>query len=211
LFEKCIKTALSGKTVVLVTHQLQYLPQCDSVVVMLNGTISAHGIKQYACSSFIWSNLFLSGAFDELMNKMDFSELIGQHVDLSAENPEEGQEKNEAEVEVQQEASPQPKETEAELKKADDAAKTAGKLTKAEAQKVGKVSTETYKQYAASGGAAVAVIVFLLHIISQGANVFSFWWLTYWTSHPDNGGFNIGIYALLLGYAIFNLFIVAKI
>ena len=60
LFEKCIKTALAGKTVILVTHQLQYLPQCDSVIVMANGTISAHGniiIYLYILLSTPWCSL----------------------------------------------------------------------------------------------------------------------------------------------------------
>lgn len=36
LFEECIMKYLSGKTRILVTHQLQYLKQSDMVVVMSN-------------------------------------------------------------------------------------------------------------------------------------------------------------------------------
>lgn len=36
LFEKCIKNHLKGKLRILVTHQLQYLPQADHVVVLNN-------------------------------------------------------------------------------------------------------------------------------------------------------------------------------
>lgn len=46
LFEKCIRGVLSGKTILLVTHQLQYLPQCDSIVVMSDGKIAAQGSFQ---------------------------------------------------------------------------------------------------------------------------------------------------------------------
>jgi ATP-binding cassette subfamily C (CFTR/MRP) protein 4 len=34
IFEKCIQTHLKGKLRVLVTHQLQYLPQADHIIVM---------------------------------------------------------------------------------------------------------------------------------------------------------------------------------
>jgi ATP-binding cassette, subfamily C (CFTR/MRP), member 4 len=37
LFEKCLCTHLKGKTRVLVTHQLQFIKACDSVMVMENG------------------------------------------------------------------------------------------------------------------------------------------------------------------------------
>ncbi len=41
LFEKCIRAVLREKTVVMVTHQLQYLSQCDHVLLMHEGTIAA--------------------------------------------------------------------------------------------------------------------------------------------------------------------------
>jgi len=34
LFEKCVKTHLDGHLRILVTHQLQYLPQADHIVVL---------------------------------------------------------------------------------------------------------------------------------------------------------------------------------
>lgn len=43
IFTSCICGLLEGKTRVLVTHQLQYLPAADRVVVMANGTIAAQG------------------------------------------------------------------------------------------------------------------------------------------------------------------------
>ncbi|KAK4879973.1 hypothetical protein RN001_008119 [Aquatica leii] len=43
IFEKCIKRHLKGKTVVLVTHQLQYLKNVDYIVVLDNGSVLALG------------------------------------------------------------------------------------------------------------------------------------------------------------------------
>jgi ATP-binding cassette subfamily C (CFTR/MRP) protein 1 len=51
IFHKCVKEALSSKTVILVTHHLHVLPQCDRIVILDdNGSI------------------LTSGSFDEIMN-----------------------------------------------------------------------------------------------------------------------------------------------
>lgn len=39
LFEQCIRGALKGKTILLVTNQLQYLSKCDRIIVMHSGAI----------------------------------------------------------------------------------------------------------------------------------------------------------------------------
>ncbi|XP_062399832.1 ATP-binding cassette sub-family C member 12-like [Sardina pilchardus] len=39
IFEECVKKALTGKSVILVTHQLQYLEFCDDVLLLENGEI----------------------------------------------------------------------------------------------------------------------------------------------------------------------------
>ncbi|XP_071839257.1 ATP-binding cassette sub-family C member 5-like isoform X2 [Apostichopus japonicus] len=46
IFNKCIKTALRGKTVLFVTHQLQYLEECDSIILMKNGQMGEQGTHQ---------------------------------------------------------------------------------------------------------------------------------------------------------------------
>ncbi|KAF0696136.1 Aste57867_13082 [Aphanomyces stellatus] len=43
IFADCIRTLLAGKLVVLVTHSLAILPQCDSVLVLAQGRVVDHG------------------------------------------------------------------------------------------------------------------------------------------------------------------------
>ncbi|XP_043917910.1 multidrug resistance-associated protein 5 [Protopterus annectens] len=46
LFHNAIKKCLKGKTVLFVTHQLQYLVECDEVIFMKNGYITEHGTHE---------------------------------------------------------------------------------------------------------------------------------------------------------------------
>ncbi|KAK5646961.1 hypothetical protein RI129_005425 [Pyrocoelia pectoralis] len=43
LFEECVTGFLHGKTVILVTHQVQFLENVDSIIIIENGTIKAQG------------------------------------------------------------------------------------------------------------------------------------------------------------------------
>uniref|UniRef100_A0A8C7S1I0 Si:ch211-221f10.2 n=1 Tax=Oncorhynchus mykiss TaxID=8022 RepID=A0A8C7S1I0_ONCMY len=43
LFHNAIRTASKGKTTIFVTHQLQYLAECDHVILMKDGQIAEHG------------------------------------------------------------------------------------------------------------------------------------------------------------------------
>uniref|UniRef100_A0A3P8QNC2 ATP-binding cassette, sub-family C (CFTR/MRP), member 12 n=1 Tax=Astatotilapia calliptera TaxID=8154 RepID=A0A3P8QNC2_ASTCA len=43
IFEECIKKELRGKSIILVTHELQYLEFCDEILVLDNGTVWESG------------------------------------------------------------------------------------------------------------------------------------------------------------------------
>lgn len=44
IFNRCIKDKLKGKTILLVTHGIQFLEQCDEVLYMKDGVISERGM-----------------------------------------------------------------------------------------------------------------------------------------------------------------------
>eukprot|EP00474_Spongospora_subterranea_P009505 CRZ09963.1 hypothetical protein [Spongospora subterranea] len=43
IFDSCIKMFLKDRAVVLVTHQLQYLPECSNIAIMENGCVAEYG------------------------------------------------------------------------------------------------------------------------------------------------------------------------
>nr|XP_018899809.1 PREDICTED: probable multidrug resistance-associated protein lethal(2)03659 [Bemisia tabaci] len=71
LFEDCISLALKDKTVILVTHQLQYLSNVDHVIMMQNGTIEAEGTYQELQSSSGKNYLSLLSSVKEEEEKED--------------------------------------------------------------------------------------------------------------------------------------------
>jgi ATP-binding cassette subfamily C (CFTR/MRP) protein 4 len=46
IFQKCIKQYLDSKLVILVTHQIQYIPKADHIIVMNKGSILSQGTYQ---------------------------------------------------------------------------------------------------------------------------------------------------------------------
>ncbi|KAG0217774.1 Multidrug resistance-associated protein 1 [Mortierella sp. NVP41] len=71
IFDQCIRGYLAGRTVIIVTHQLQYLHRCDKVVMLQSGKIA------------------YQGTYPELMaNEPTFNTLINTHV--SSEEDEDG-------------------------------------------------------------------------------------------------------------------------
>lgn len=46
IFDKCIKGALANKTVILVTHGIQFLEECDEILYMKNGMVSERGTHE---------------------------------------------------------------------------------------------------------------------------------------------------------------------
>lgn len=58
LYEACIKGVLAGKTRVLVTHQLQFMPRCDRIAFLRDGAVQ--GV----------------GTFDEMQQREDFHALM---------------------------------------------------------------------------------------------------------------------------------------
>lgn len=71
LFQECIRGLLRDATVILVTHQLQYLSQCDFVVFIQKGTLRG------------------AGSYDTLLrNEPDFNALIKTHVGKHSQETE---------------------------------------------------------------------------------------------------------------------------
>ncbi|KAL0973606.1 hypothetical protein UPYG_G00207060 [Umbra pygmaea] len=159
LFHNAIRTASKGKTIIFVTHQLQYLAECDVVILMKDGQIAEHGTH------------------DQLMSRYrDYAALFNsvQQENTVKKNLKNKEKKEAAEVVETPSTVAKVMKPLAEKKKGDP-------LMKAEEKGTGAVAWEVYKVYIkAAGGLCALIINVFLFLFTTGSIAFSNWWLSYW-------------------------------
>lgn len=183
IFKECVRRALRGKTILLVTHQVDFLHNVDLIVVMRDG------------------NIVQSGKYNYLLDSgLDFTALVAAH-DTSMELVEMG-------TDMPSESSPKlpksPVEANGENNSQDQPNSDRGtsKLIKEEERETGKVSLHVYKLYCteAFGWWGVSAVL-LLSILWQGCLMAGDYWLAYETSEERAMSFNpslfISVYAII--------------
>ncbi|KAM8848529.1 ATP-binding cassette sub-family C member 5 isoform 1-T1 [Synchiropus picturatus] len=156
VFSKAIRGIAKGKTVLFVTHQLQYLPVCDDIILMKDGQISEHGSHaQLMAKERDYANLF---------NSM-------QQENMVKENFKNKQQTVAAETTTVVKVA---KTVTVENKKAEG-------LMKAEERGFGAVSWSVYGAYIqAAGGPFIFFVNIFFFLATTGSIAFSNWWLSYW-------------------------------
>ncbi|RPB21336.1 hypothetical protein L211DRAFT_828268 [Terfezia boudieri ATCC MYA-4762] len=194
LFDEAICGLLKGKCRILATHQLHVLERCDRVIWMDAGTVKA------------------IGTYEELMRSEEgFRTLVGEY----GGEKEEGEEKASKDTRGSEDISdvnslitPTTPTTPSEISEISSkipSRKNAPpekphKLMQAEERNTSSVSWKVYKAYIlASGTFFSAPGIILLLLLSQGANLMTTLWLSYWIN--DKFGLSnstyIGVFASL--------------
>ncbi|KAI9671553.1 MAG: hypothetical protein M1817_003605 [Caeruleum heppii] len=171
MFDEAISGLLKDKCRILATHQLHVLSRCDRIVWIHEGRIEAFD------------------TFDNLMAKNDgFAKMM---VSTAVE-----------EEQIQDHEADDHDDVEDEKKRAKKSKKSkkGAALMQAEERAVKSVPWSVYSAYIkASGTIWNGPLLILLLIISQGANIVTSLWLSFWTSNKF--GFStpvyIGVYAAL--------------
>ena len=192
LFNRCILPLRDmGKTVLLVTHAIQYLPQMDRIVSMADGTVEETGTYEELMAR--------RGNFYDMVNKFGLV--------LAEQEQEEANDADElaAEVEAQQ-ADPKKRSPYAHERL--DLTKLSkpgvGKTMESEERNTGAVDAHVYGTYLKSGRAWLLVPVALVFACAmQTAVNLSSYWLTMWQQDHYHRGvqqgrsFYLGIYGML--------------
>uniref|UniRef100_A0A8C7IZW2 ATP-binding cassette sub-family C member 5 n=1 Tax=Oncorhynchus kisutch TaxID=8019 RepID=A0A8C7IZW2_ONCKI len=157
LFHNAIRTASKGKTTIFVTHQLQYLAECDHVILMKDGQIAEHGThSQLMGRDRDYAALFNS-VQQEVMpttERMSSSSLITDLLPFIVMHWHELARQHKL---------------------------TWDQLMKAEEKGSGAVAWDVYKAYInAAGGPYAFIINVILFLFTTGSIAFSNWWLSYW-------------------------------
>ncbi|XP_047097620.1 ATP-binding cassette sub-family C member 5-like isoform X4 [Schistocerca piceifrons] len=178
IFEKCILTALKHKTVLLVTHQVQFLSRCDKIYVLKDGRILEEGtheelmasekeysimIKRYTANKDQENNVSLKEAVEAGLNDVSYLNSDMSRMDMKGEHHTPGNIQGQKIMEKEE-------------------------ITK------GNIRFYTYQSYiSAAGGYFITLIVSLCFLLNVGSTAFSTWWLAVWIKEGSgNVTINLG-------------------
>ncbi|KAN0028502.1 hypothetical protein ACTFIV_010347 [Dictyostelium citrinum] len=200
LFNKCIQGMMADKTRILVTHQLQFIPSADHIVVVDNGKL-------------------IQGTYSELKSKgIDFESIMKKNK-LNIDDQHKDNENNKKEKDILLVEDDQNKS----LLKVSDSLNVdeiiisdendlnlieKSKLLVEEDRNEGSVSFKVYKEYFKHGASMpLFITTCTVYMISQIIYQMSDFWLSTWSqrSIPDKTDkFYISIYILfIVGFIIF--------
>ncbi|XP_075686275.1 multidrug resistance-associated protein 1-like isoform X2 [Rhinoderma darwinii] len=184
IFDKVIgpKGLLKDKTRILVTHGVSYLPQMDSIIVMVDGKITEIGSYQELLKQ--------DGAFAEFLRTYANAE---QNNEQDVPSPSEDKhmengvlvgEKNEKSLHRQLSASSETKSghqnSTADLQKS-GAEKDDWKLTEADKAKTGRVKLTVFWEYMKAIGLVLSFLSVILFLCNHVSSLASNYWLSLWT------------------------------
>lgn len=188
IFEECIKRELRGKSVILVTHQLQYLEFCDSVMLLEDGEIIE------------------SGPHRELMNdNKRYAHLINNYQSQMSESQDKEEEEPVQETVLERVHEDTVRRARAEsgidnpgfdmsdeiLDPGPKKSADGGQLVQQEVSTQNANKWKVYYSYMkATGGLLVTFLVLLIFVLLVGSTAFGNWWLSFWLGKGDGSGGN---------------------
>ncbi|KAJ8272197.1 hypothetical protein COCON_G00110560 [Conger conger] len=191
IFEECIKKELRGKSVVLVSHQLQFLESCDEVMLLESGEIQGMGThtslvesnSQYA-DLFNNYKLELSRAKNEKDNK---SQIKANELKIQGSNTQRAKGIINPAFTISDEIHSQ--DGKDQVTYTHDNIESKEHRVKQEHIKEGSIPWRTYHQYCrAAGGYLWAFMIALMFILNVGTRHFCSWWLGHWLNQGSGQG-----------------------
>ncbi|KAF7824758.1 ABC transporter C family member 3-like isoform X1 [Senna tora] len=193
LFKECLLGLLSSKTVIYVTHQVEFLPAANLILVMKDGKITQ------------------CGKYNDLLNSgTDFMELVGAHRKALSvlDSSDEGEVSDKLsmakqEVNINNSQVIEEKEVNKDMHngKSDDGVEPKGQLIQEEEREKGRVGLSVYWKYitTAYGGALVPFIL-LAQILFQLLQIGSNYWMAWATPISSDAKPPVGPYMLIIVY-----------
>uniref|UniRef100_A0A8C2GV36 ATP-binding cassette, sub-family C (CFTR/MRP), member 3 n=1 Tax=Cyprinus carpio TaxID=7962 RepID=A0A8C2GV36_CYPCA len=192
--------ALKGKTKILVTHGISFLPQVDNILVMVDGRVSEMGSYQ--------DLLKQNGAFAEFLRNYSLEDIIEDDeiiaVRLSSvscrqmsimsndpENPKKMSRRRRCSERKHPESPTEKKELKVE------------KLIQAETTETGRVKLKVYWEYAKAVGPLLSLFICFLYGCQSATSIGANFWLSEWTNDALQNGTQhrastrVGVYAAL--------------
>lgn len=167
LFDQCMRTFLRGKTVILVTHQLQFLQSADQIIIMDKGRVVDSGT---------YNSLKESG--------LDFAKMLTKNAEESDDEEEEIGDK--VSRSGSKRGSGRSRKTSTSSAESTDEEVQASPKQVEEQRKEGSIAWDVYTKYVgAMGGICAFFWVAFFFLTTQGAASGGDYFLTYWTNKED--------------------------
>ncbi|KAM9318597.1 ATP-binding cassette sub-family C member 5 [Pholidichthys leucotaenia] len=155
IFHNAIRKQLRHKTVVFVTHQLQYLVDCDDVILMRDGSIVERGDHDRLME--------LNGDYAAMFNHFQLGDT--PHVEAPSR-------KNGGSQRKPTDSKPGSVKKNTPVVKDND---------EGGEQQYGAVGWPVFRLYmVACGGSSSCLLILLLFVLNVGSAAFCHWWLSYW-------------------------------
>ncbi|XP_026793420.3 ATP-binding cassette sub-family C member 12 isoform X1 [Pangasianodon hypophthalmus] len=177
IFEECIKKELKGKTVILVTHQLQYLEFCDEVLLLEDGKIKEAGTHRMLMNT--------KGRYAYLISnyQLEESNEVKDEAPVSPSDSSEHSNQGSGNVNPAFDMSDERIKPDDTTSQTQEIKEGKDQLVTKEVSQEGSVTLRTYHQYCrAAGGYILLFFVMIFFILLVGMTAFSNWWLSYWLS-----------------------------
>ncbi|XP_040898421.1 ATP-binding cassette sub-family C member 12 [Toxotes jaculatrix] len=179
IFEECIKKELQGKSIILVTHQLQYLEFCDDILVLEDGEVREAGDHQ--------ALMKVNGRYAQLISNYQMDSKTPSKEEKAspqdAAQLKEVEQRDRTDSGIVNPAFDISDETDdgTEADQNSAAVKVDDQLVKQETSTEGAISWRVYQQYCqAAGGYIITFLTFLNIVLIIGSTAFSNWWLSFW-------------------------------
>ncbi|XP_041645483.1 ATP-binding cassette sub-family C member 12 [Cheilinus undulatus] len=177
IFEECIKKELHGKSIILATHQLQYLEYCDDILVLEDGEVLEAGDHQ--------ALMKVNGRYAQLISNYQLEQSTTEADDDEVSTQEVNQM---LELEIRDRADSGIVNLAFDMSDEKDHVSTLDRVSAAGDQLVseesaseGAVPWRVYQQYFKAAGGYIATFLTLMNLVLLiGSTAFSNWWLSHW-------------------------------
>uniref|UniRef100_A0A8C2BI98 ATP-binding cassette, sub-family C (CFTR/MRP), member 3 n=1 Tax=Cyprinus carpio TaxID=7962 RepID=A0A8C2BI98_CYPCA len=198
--------ALKGKTKILVTHGISFLPQVDNILVMVDGRVSEMGsyqdllkqngafaefLRNYSLEDIIEDDEIIDLLLDEEEEEFP-DDALSNHTDMVDNEPVVNEARRQFMSERKHPESPTEKK---ELK--------VEKLIQAETTETGRVKLKVYWEYAKAVGPLLSLFICFLYGCQSATSIGANFWLSEWTNDALQNGTQhrastrVGVYAAL--------------
>ncbi|XP_076912772.1 ABC transporter C family member 3-like isoform X2 [Bidens hawaiensis] len=183
LFKECMMDFLGFKTVIYVTHQVEFLPAADLILVLKDGRITQ------------------AGKYDDIMNLGgDFLELVGAHKEALLEIDSVGHSLETSKKDIQDET------IEGQNGNLVHMEGKKRQLVEEEERQSGKVGASTYWKYLTTAyKGALTPLIILAQIMFESSQISSNYWLAWASSTSESNEARVDNFKFIVVYVAFGI------